>query len=1799
GHSVGANTFSLTVSPFAIDVGSVLQIGGNLSITRSPDGSLSLAIAGGSVAISSGSTQVFAIDGNVTFTIDPTNGFQMQSFAVTGFSILGASLTPNNSAVPTMFPTAELAAPYNGQIVYQSCAGFTTPCTTSNLTSINVTFNDVDGLTPNVPTSVPFTILQNGNTISTLTVQGSPKLVSQSAPVTNNGVTTGGSVTYQYTLTGFPGTPGLYTVQFLPGAFSVGTGNNVVQDVGSVANFSVVASSTSSPAPVASLSNPSSSQPVTAGTLNTGGYIDVTYRSLDGSPINQTLLMGVSENLSGTTVSVTPFKLSGTGLDGVQLDANGFAVLTQAPTSTSQSSSTDTSVTLRYYFANKDSTGATPLFQDGTVTLSFPASAFSDAKASSLAGMQTFTISDSGSGAASTPKTISLGPLSLQGPTIGIEDIGFKNGMLAITISVGVSKAGLNFGGTSGGASQSTSGVAVNLTGVTGTFTLEVDALGLLSGKFRLDLPGNFSLNVASLTVSVPNVVNVMAQGIAIAYDPQGGSHQKLVVVQSASISFPSFNLTGRIYPFNPTTGQSVTTTPTSTTGLIPGLTIYEDGFALGQAELDYGISTSSPANNQGSPSSISFGSLLSFKDLRVGVQNFAMTFGTSLTFNGSIYFASGGATFLPGQTISATISALPGAQPVNGIPPEAMRATLTFSGGKVSSFSFYVAQMQVQLGSYLTLTATGFNLDTGAGPTQPIVSFASVGAVVKVGSLQITDSASQFEFLGDGSFETLPGFGVSLSVGSATGGSFQWPSFLPIQINSIAINWPNNITTDPGDFILTLSASVSGIQGLGGVEVSGAVNGIQIQPSLLAEGQFPIIGIQSFGVTVTGEMFGGELNAGLVGGILQLDNGYNIIAPGATTAVAHRILYLGIEGGFSIAGLAGFDIRLGLSQLGPLDVFIDAQVPGGILLDPDTGLTLNNFAGGVQFYSTLPSIDDPLQLNNPAFNLPTQLTAAQWLASLQQQVASQAKATNGQANFFSAFTSPMIITGSAEIYSIYTSQALFNGVVTIMISTDGKFLISGTLNFANNNISIVGKLYADLSQVSTGKVTVLFLAEVPAQVQLLTLYGKLQMGFENSSGQPVTFDVAQPSSSPAAATTAPGETLADPTTGGGSVDVNVANGQTADGTGAPSTALTASTATRSYIDVSFKAATGANLDYQYIVNYVLGNGVTPKGDYMTVTGLGGGLTGTVAASQISEPIPMQTISLPEGGSLTVPIELDTTNHVVWRYGPSTETLLTVGATGTNSSDYSANPDAAQIAKLISDAVAAGGSHSFLDMQVTTQTVGGNVVDVVTDLARQTVLAASSFSGGITDPQLYADALSDLGVTEFRYLLPNGVSYEPGMVQVSLAAGAIKNADTTDSSGNATTGASSGLYQAQFTVNGPTATIVNPQQGGTIDVNLINDVNWIDVVFVEPTNGMRIDPNSITSGTPKFTLGGPGLGSLALDSSQAPTLLVPTANQNDIPGYLNTATQLTYRFWLTGAAATSGDITLQFLANSWSYYLATAPTIAPVSIGEGTNGGTASSTSSPQGQNVVNITIPDSSTNPMGGVPAGFTLNSSSLDITKVTFTCATTCTNWSVTIDTNRQAVYLGNNVFQVPINVVIPVNPSATSLMFDVTLTPTAVSYFDGNGQPAGASAYPSGDPTNAALTTSDFPGSRTYLDVQFTATSGQNLYGTIGDNVFTLSGAGASGITGLDTRNGNNPIVFLGNGLYRFLFQGTFTPGQVTVSFNAGTWFSTSPRGPPTTYTIPNLASTETFTVNGATAQLVNTIPGTNGAPSTVVS
>ena len=548
---------------------------------------------------------------------------------------------------------------------------------------------------------------------------------------------------------------------------------------------------------------------------------------------------------------------------------------------------------------------------------------------------------------------------------------------------------------------------------------------------------------------------------------------------------------------------------------------------------------------------------------------------------------------------------------------------------------------MSITLGSFLTLTATGFNLNTGAGPNDALVSFTSVGAQVKIGSLQINGQASNFQFNGDGSFHAGSNFGVYLSVGSATGDSFQWPSFLPIKIDAIGIQWPN-INTDPGNFILTLSASVTGIQGLGGVEVSGSVQGIKIDPSLLLQGQFPIIGVDAFGVTVKGNLFGGELDGGLVGGILRLDSAYNIIdLHDTTTPVAHRVFYLGLQGGFSIGGMAGFTIRVGLSELGPLEAFINVEIPGGILLDPDTGLTINNFSAGVEFFKTLPSITDPFALRNPEFGLPTQLTADQWLDQLQQQVAAQARATNGTANFFAAFTAPMTIIGSAEIYSIYTSQALFNGQVTVMISTDGKFMIEGKLNFANNNISISGKLYADLSQVSSGRrghpVPGRHPRPGPAADpvrqaadglwELLGPAGDLQRrraaGFadlgDHRAGRPAD------------------------RSGGRRRHGRRQRGQHADRQhpGLRDRHNVRSALHRRHLLGGDRGQPRLLVDRRHIH-------VAP-GSATKIHLAGPGLVGSGTIS--SAPIPVETITTAQG-ALTVPLILDSTNHVVWRYGP-------------------------------------------------------------------------------------------------------------------------------------------------------------------------------------------------------------------------------------------------------------------------------------------------------------------------------------------------------------------------------------------------------------------------------------------------------------------------------------------------------------------------------------------------------------------
>src|SRR5205807_526282 len=174
-----------------------------------------------------------------------------------------------------------------------------------------------------------------------------------------------------------------------------------------------------------------------------------------------------------------PFTLTGTGLANIARANDGTPLLGGSlPTPLDGPSTTDKSVTYRYYLQPKNTSDTTGLFKAGTVILTFKTASFGTKPASgsdkvNLQGLtQTFTLTADAAGQATTPKTIKLGPLQLVGPHAGIQDLGFKNGMLDFTVALGVDNAALAFGSSQGG-----SGVTATLTHVQGTFEVQFDAL--------------------------------------------------------------------------------------------------------------------------------------------------------------------------------------------------------------------------------------------------------------------------------------------------------------------------------------------------------------------------------------------------------------------------------------------------------------------------------------------------------------------------------------------------------------------------------------------------------------------------------------------------------------------------------------------------------------------------------------------------------------------------------------------------------------------------------------------------------------------------------------------------------------------------------------------------------------------------------------------------------------------------------------------------------------------------------------------------------------------------------------------------------------------------------------------------------------------------------------------------------------------------------------------------------------------------------------------------------------------------
>ena len=318
----------------------------------------------------------------------------------------------------------------------------------------------------------------------------------------------------------------------------------------------------------------------------------------------------------------------------------------------------------------------------------------------------------------------------------------------------------------------------------------------------------------------------------------------------------------------------------------------------------------------------------------------------------------------------------------------------LGFDGSPITGFTpsgdwnLTIGHIDVTIASVLTLFADNVAVNPNAQGAEELVSFGEIGAKVKVGPLDITGSAKNFAITGAGNFRALDQFGVSFSIETLSGVGL--PSFLPLKSASVSATWTgNNFESDPGNFTLLVSAAVD--VNVGPVRLAGSVDDLEIDTGLLRQGRFPITSIGSVIVSASGPAFGGTISGSFIAGLIKLDADGERIDPDDTNPppVADRQFYSAIQAGFTIPGVGAVDIRFGLDDDGPLNIYLKAGVP--VPLGP-TGLVLTDFRASVQFDAApLPGITDPRDLLSPSFSTMGDLTDAQWQAMLEQQVVRRA----------------------------------------------------------------------------------------------------------------------------------------------------------------------------------------------------------------------------------------------------------------------------------------------------------------------------------------------------------------------------------------------------------------------------------------------------------------------------------------------------------------------------------------------------------------------------------------------------------------------------------------------------------------------------------------------------------------------------------------------------------------------------------------------------------------------------------------
>jgi hypothetical protein len=633
---------------------------------------------------------------------------------------------------------------------------------------------------------------------------------------------------------------------------------------------------------------------------------------------------------------------------------------------------------------------------------------------------------------------------------------------------------------------------STNFTGSV-TATPSGDGLGFQS-TFDLST-GAFSITLEQFHLAIGTTFTADASDVLVTYDPNDSDpHQQLVQIGAGTLDFKF--------------GSS------DITGNITNLTIYADGFHFDSVTIaDTGT--------------ISLGSILTITNPSVTLTDFGVTFGSnaSVSESGSLTLSAASASLNVGSAFTASATNL--------------SITIALDPADLGNTTITAGMLSLTFGTYVSMQATTISINTSPADGDAYLSVGSATVSVTLGSgSSLTGTATDFSIINSGGSPELQegaNFGVSIT---ATPGQLNLPTWLGFQIQKFEIKW-DNFAAHPDQFQLTLSASINSISGLpGGVTVSGEISDAVIDTAKLEAGEFPIVSIGSVGGSVSGSLFGMEVNASFVLGIVSFNAENQIVTNGVVTqlttdsqghvtettvtnnpdtTVVSSIMYVGVAGGAMIPGVGGVQIYIGFSSLGPLTVYLSAEFP--LILDPDTGIAIGGFSGGVIFDYTIPTPGKPQDLATTVLS-PASITISQWQQQLRDQTVTQYTASGGGTNLSAAYSQPFVIEAGVTLYDAYATANAFSitGNIAIQINPANpnsvKIFVTGTATFGDS-VSFNAYLYADIEvSGATSTATFMFLLQEPASTPIETMGGALTFGFTDASGNPLTPMAATPTTS-------------------------------------------------------------------------------------------------------------------------------------------------------------------------------------------------------------------------------------------------------------------------------------------------------------------------------------------------------------------------------------------------------------------------------------------------------------------------------------------------------------------------------------------------------------------------------------------------------------------------------------------------------------------------------------------------------------